>query len=116
MQASFKYMKHVDYLDSIDVEDIGNCCLIVNDDLYRSWYLWISTSLGITKVLEYGPDLDGIPQKYMSCVYSEFEYSETKLVKLITKFLDKLNGVEVLISDPSEISSKILNFREFMNG
>lgn len=51
MEATYQYMQNVTYMDSINIENIGECCLACYNDLGEAYYLWVTTSLGMTKVL-----------------------------------------------------------------
>lgn len=87
MEATYNYLPNTTFNDSISIENIGECCLECYNDLGEAYYLWITTSLGVTKILQYGPYIDGIEPS--SCFYSfqQFSYSEMKIDKQISKFI-----------------------------
>lgn len=116
MEATYKYMPNVSYMDSINIENIGECCLECCNDLGEAYYLWITTSLGMTKVLQYGPELDGITPPYCSYFFQQFQYSEMKIDKLIAKFIgDPKKAIsQIQQVDPSEIIDKLIDLKEFM--
>lgn len=87
---NFRYMKTETFLDSIEIEDIGNCYLDVLNDEGREWLLCMNTELGWTSLTLFGPivaDLDKPAQSfYLS--HSEFEYSDKKVYKTISDFIN----------------------------
>lgn len=87
---NFEYMRTESYLDSIDIEDIGNCFINVINDSAEEWYMRIDTSLGFTNVTTFGPmvvDSDDISNVYS---YNNFcmEYNEKKIYKVIRDFIN----------------------------
>lgn len=81
----------------IDIEDMGNVCLEAINLKGEHFFLIIKTDLGWVQILEYGPivpDVSSLPDTVI-CNYKRIEYSEYKLDKLITKFLnDGSRGIE----------------------
>ena len=58
MKANFEYDYKYQPMDSVSIEDIGNCCLSASNDI-GEFYFFISRSvLGVTRILEYGPFKD----------------------------------------------------------
>ena len=51
----FKYLKTEAYMDSIDIDDIGNCFLQIYNDDGREWLMSVKTKLGWTIVKTFGP-------------------------------------------------------------
>lgn len=90
MEKTFEYFKELKANDSLSVYDIGNCCLKAFNDDGQVYYLMTTTTLGFTKVYQYGPlnvdDLNlGV---YYNCSVQTIEYSEKVLFKLIDSFLN----------------------------
>lgn len=77
--------------NDIEIDDIGNCCIIANTDSLEEFYLIIKTKLGWTEIIEYGPinpDLD-IFENHMEYTYDKFEFSDKKISSRIDKFLNR---------------------------
>ena len=86
----FEYLQRVVVDGQLDVENIGDCVLQANSDLGEEYYLIIKTSLGDTEMMEYGPyvpDLNILPPNYQ-IKYSRFDYNQSKIERLIDKFLN----------------------------
>ena len=47
---NFEYLSQISFMDSVDIDDIGSCCLDVFNDIGEEWILNISTDLGSTKI------------------------------------------------------------------
>ena len=74
----------------LEVEDIGNCTIQACNDMGMIWYLMTQTTLGWTKIMEYGPatpDFDELP-KSAFCTFERIEFDEKKLNKKINEFLN----------------------------
>lgn len=87
---TFDYLERVVVEGQLDVENIGDCVLLGRNDLGEEFYLVIKTELGWTEVVDYGPctpDLNMLPLNY-NIKYSRFEYNQSKLERLIDKFLN----------------------------
>ena len=87
---NFEYMKVSTSMDSIEVEDIGNVYIRASNDAADEWYMSIQTSLGWVEVKQFGPlkiDGEGLGL-FFNYIYQKFEYSEKKLFKLISDFIN----------------------------
>lgn len=89
-------MKTFDYfytrtaMDTLNVENVGNCCIECANDDGLFYYLIINTSLGLTDIFTYGPiipDINELP-KNVSCTYKSIEYNEKKLEAIISDFIN----------------------------
>ena len=90
MQGTFEYFYTKTATGQLDIEDIGNCCIQANDDQGLFYYLLIESTLGWTKILEYGPaapDFDELP-KSVTCHFSRIEFDERKIFKRVDEFLN----------------------------
>ena len=103
MKHTFEYMHVMTAMDSIDIEDIGSCCLhAFNDDGYEFWFI-SKTTLGITKIIFFGPilvdtnDIDNI-----ELVCSTINYDEKKIIKIIEKWLTSTKRVITQVFESSE--------------
>ena len=112
----FEYLKTSQYQDSLEIESIGNCFIQSINDEAGSWILNIKTDLGSSTVIQAGPiniDFDEVSSNvYIS--KSTFEYSEKKLYKIISEFINNpkriITGVELIDKDTCEkILDKIKN-------
>ena len=86
----FEYFKQTVVNGNLDVDDIGNCAILATNDEGAQYVLVIDTSLGITRVFNYGPiipDLDMLPKSVM-CSFKRIQFSHTKIVKIIDEFLN----------------------------
>lgn len=86
----FQYLKTETYMDSIDIEDPGNCYITVMNDDAKEWYLRTSTSLGWCDMQVFGPltvDDDSLGYSF-SLRYNRFEYNGKKVYKLINDFIN----------------------------
>lgn len=100
----------------LDVSDMGNVCIEANNLRGEYYYLLIKTDLGWTEILEYGPivpDVKLLPTSVI-CNYSRIEYSEYKLDKLITKFLNdgKRSIAQALVIDADDAKKVMRNLVE----
>lgn len=87
---SFEYFYTKTAVGNLELEDIGNCIIEAANDEGLLFYLMISTSLGWTKIVEYGPaapDFYELP-KSCFCSFSRIEYDERKIHKRIDEFLN----------------------------
>ena len=86
----FEYFKEIKSNDSLTIDNLGNCCIKAFNDNGNVYYLQITTSLGFSTILEYGPlnaeTLD-FNQTYM-CSYKVVEFSEKVLSKIVDNFLN----------------------------
>ena len=110
----FEYLQRIVVDGQIDIENIGQCFLRAFNDFGEEFYLLIKTDLGITEVLEYGPctpDLELLPPSY-HVSYDRFDYSQTKIERIIEKFLNNpkraITQVEEF-SDLSELRDNLVN-------
>lgn len=116
MEGTYQYLPTVTYMDTFNIENIGECAIECCNDLGEAYYLWTTTSLGMTKILQYGPELDGIPPAYCNYSYQQFQYSEMKIDKLIAKFIGdpKKAITQIREIDPEELVMKLVDLKEFM--
>lgn len=85
----FDYMQVITVGAQLEVDELGDCCILGRDDLGQEYYLIIKTQMGTVNIIEYGPacpDFDLLPKK-VSYKFDREDYNETKLTKRIEKFL-----------------------------
>ena len=118
MEATYNYLPTTTYEDSINIENIGECCLECYNDLGEGYYLWVTTSLGMTKILQYGPYYDDITPTYCNYSFQQFQYSEQKIDRTISKFISdpKKAITQIQQVEPEDILDKLIDLKEFMNG
>lgn len=90
MQGTFEYFYTKSAFGQLDIEDVGDCCIQACNDEGLFYYLLIESTLGWTKILEYGPaapDFDELP-KAVNCNFSRIEFDEKKIFKRIDEFLN----------------------------
>lgn len=93
----FEYNEVRTTLATIEIEDIGNCCLLSRNELEEERYLIIQSILGETTVIYYGPIvpmIDVLPTK-ISYTYSRFDFDERKIIKTINTFMSDATHVEL---------------------
>lgn len=112
----FKYLYEMQPTGSIDIENIGEFSLIGYNRLYQYFVLIVHTTEGNTRVIEYGPifvDIEAPPTK-VSYQFSQFDYSMTKIVNIVNKFLNgtnMLDQVEIVTIDEAKAKIKeLVNF------
>ena len=88
MTGTFNYVFVQTSQDQLIIGDIGNCFIETCNDNGERFFLVIRTSLGFSRVAEYGPYADGIRCTSVSCTFNQFEYNEKKLNKIIYSFLN----------------------------
>lgn len=117
MQGKFKYFYVKTAADELDIDDIGKCAIQANNDNGEFVYLIIDTDLGITKVLEYGPinpELS-ILCKNTSCRFTRFEYSESKISKIIDNFLNQpLKITQARVISAEEAFNNCINIVDYV--
>ncbi len=113
----FEYLYQIQATGTLDIEDIGNVCLSLTNDLYREYIIIIKTEYGWSKVIQYGPiqiDIDK-PCPSVKYTYQEMEFNENKLSKIIEK---ALNGytlcTQATIIEIDEALEKIKDLREYL--
>lgn len=86
----FNYLKTESYMDSIDILDIGNCCLVAYNDDGNKWAFYTKTELGWSVIKIVGPfdAEDDSMGSFFTYYKNGFEYSEKKLHKQINDFLN----------------------------
>ena len=87
---TFDYMERVVVEGQLDVDNIGDCVIVGNNDIAEEWYLVIKTELGWSEIIESGPhvhDLELLHPNFQ-IKYSRIEYNSGKLERTIDKFLN----------------------------
>ena len=89
MAYTINYNGTTTWSDSLTIESLGNVCLHAIDELDYSYFFVARTLLGETSYVEFGPLRLGdslLPDEY-NVKFERFEYSNNKLIKLISQFI-----------------------------
>lgn len=110
---TFDYLQRIIVDGQLEVDNIGDCNIQANNDFGEEYYLMIKTVLGWTEVLEYGPCVPDFPelQYNYSIKYNKFEYNQSKIERVIDKFLnDGKRGItQAKLVDITEIREFLVN-------
>lgn len=106
-------------MGELEIEDTGNCVIEASNDMGMFWYLSIQTSLGWTKITEYGPatpDFFELP-KSVSCVFNRIEYDEKKIVNSVNMFLNnsKRNITQARVVDLDTMLDNTKSILEYIS-
>lgn len=90
MNGTYEYFFTRMATGELEVNDPGNCCIQACNDNGEIYYLLIESTLGWTKILEYGPatpDFYELP-KSVFCTFNRIDFNEKKIEKKISEFLN----------------------------
>lgn len=119
---TFDYIQRITVDGQLEVDNIGQCVILGRNDIGEESYLIITTILGITEVIHYGPvvpDLEILPFS-VSFNYTRFDYSQQKIEKIIERFLNdpkrgityaETTTIEAIIDHIDGSIAKILHIR-----
>ena len=115
MKFDFYYQEQP--TESLDIDDMGNVALVASDVSGIEYYLVIQSELGLTKTIYYGPSIpeetEVLPQS-VSYTYNQFEFNESKIYKLINKFLNTTGITTARITEKEEIYTKIRSLKDYV--
>lgn len=107
-------------MDSIEIEDIGNCIIKGFTDDGDYYYLLVRTILGITRIFQIGPLQDGV-NTICYCYFQQIDYDDRKIDKIIDKFVDgKISFTQIEVIDTHckddylTITNSLPDVREFL--
>lgn len=86
----FNYVRTLNYMDSIDIDDIGNCCIQAFNDYGLEWILKIETKLGWSTTKIFGPfevNNNSMSDSFMYAK-SACEFNHKKIYKKIDDFIN----------------------------
>lgn len=86
----FEYFYTQTAMGELEIEDVGNCAIEACNDDGQLFYLVIQSTLGWTKIFEYGPctpDFRELPKSVM-CTFNRIECDEKKICKRIREFVN----------------------------
>ena len=111
----FKYLKTEAYMDSIDIDDIGNCFLQIYNDDGREWLMSVKTKLGWTNVKTFGPFILDSNTMDSNFYYSknELEFKEKKIYHIIDDFINnpKRQITQIFIIDEDTFNDKLSSIK-----
>mgnify|MGYP003310891622 CR=1 FL=1 len=87
---SVDYFYVQECMDSLELENEGNCRIGLWNDDNQHWYMGIITSCGWSTIFKMGPyDANGNPDKF-SFTFNRFytEYNQSKLYKTIKEYIN----------------------------
>ena len=86
----FDYLQRITVDAQLDVDNLGEVCILARNDWGEEWYLIIHTVYGWTEVIEYGPANPSISLLPASVkyTYDRFEYNQGKLIRKVETFLN----------------------------
>ena len=120
MKNSYKYYRTVQYMDSVDIDDIGNCIIKAYTDDGDEYYLFIRTVLGVSRVFQIGP-LEAGAVTHCSCFFKQLDYDDYKIDKIIDKFIDgNLGFTQIEVTDTKntedfiKITDTLPDIKEFL--
>ena len=119
MKYNFEYLYTTKAEDSIEVEDIGNVCLQLFNDIGYCWFIDISTTLGECSIKTAGPFHVDIPN-YFSNGFSfnlqSLEYKESRIISIVDKFINDARKMitQIIEVDRNEFYCLLdnINFKE----
>lgn len=106
----FDYLRTTTALDTIEIEDIGNCAVNAMNDDAEEWFLIINTYEGWTETIEFGPlvvDDDDIKTYFKYDKFSS-DYSEKKIGRSIDRFI---NDPKRMITQVFEVDKEFAKSR-----
>lgn len=119
MHKSFDYLYQLVAQDSLEINNIGNTCIHMFNDLGYEWYMIIETDLGECSIKAFGP-LHVDKENYFNMGFKfecfHFDYKESIICNRIDKFLNdpKKSITQAVVCDREEAYSKLqkINFEE----
>lgn len=90
MKHTFDYFYTMQPNDSFLVDDISNVVLNVLNDVGQEWYIKVSTELGDTEIIKFGPifaDNDNFANEF-KLEYCKIQYNEKRIINEIDRFIN----------------------------
>ena len=112
----FNYLYTTTHNASIDIEDIGNVCLLATNDAFLEYLLIIKTEYGETKIITQGPIIvdSNIPGAKFSITMETSNYNVGKITKVIEKFLLSNIISQVQIIELDEAKTKLKHLVDYI--
>ena len=112
----FEYLQTITAQESIDIDDIGSVCLQCFTPYGETKVLIIRTIDGITEIIEFGYvniDVKELPD-FVNYTYNRMEFSQSKISKIITKFINDKQVSQVLEVTFTEAKNVIKNLVDYI--
>lgn len=115
--ANFEFNHQLTPQSSIIIDDLGQCCIEGYNDDGEFYYLIITTSMGTSTIVTYGPvvpDIDDIPDGYNVSLIKE-SYDLRKLNTIVSKWLNgrmRLTGANLV--DINDATENIKDVKEYL--
>lgn len=120
MKNTYNYMKQIQYLDSIEIDNIGNCIIEAFTDDGDVYYLIIRTVLGVSRIFQMGPIQNGATIECY-CQFKQLDYDDYKIDKIINKFISgnqlitQINVFDIESkNDILEVTNKLPDMRSLL--
>lgn len=99
---NFEYDFQSVALGDLNVQNIGDVCLLANNDLGDYYVCRIRTILGWTEIIQFGPFCDIVSPLSATVSYKKFEFKQNKVINEIRDFINKpkANISQVQITEP----------------
>ena len=114
----FDYLYQMQPVGALEVEDIGNCCISAIGLLHTEYIMIIKTEGGRTKIIQQGPlyvDIEQILPSEVSYTYSEFDFNEGKIKRIIDTWLNsKTLAQQAVLITIEEAIERIKNLVDFL--
>lgn len=112
----FNYLYTSTHNASIDIEDIGNVCLLATNDVFLEYLLIIRTEDGETKIIKQGPVIvdSDIPGAKFSITMETSKYHMGRLMNTIDTFLRCNIISQVQIIELDEAKTKLKNLVDYI--
>lgn len=117
MQFEYFYVTQVNA--TIDVDDVGNCCLLARNDIGLEYLLYVKTEYGKTELVTVGPlyiDEDVLYPNTVTVEYNTFDYDIKKIAKIINKFLSNAKASITFVEEvePEVFKERCPNFSKLV--
>lgn len=118
MTGKFDYLYTTSAVGQLEINDLGNCAVIANDDRNVCYYLVIKTELGSSIVMEAGPFIpdEKVLVKSVNINFKRLDYNESKLSTIVDKFLNNpyRNITQAREVDENEIYPHCIDIVDYM--
>ena len=116
MQKIFNFDNQYTPQNYINIDNIGDCCIEgINEEEGFSFFLKISTNMGQSTIISYGPVIKESNDiiNYFNLNYQKIDYKEQLLVKIINMWLNdkkkKITAAYIIDNEEFLKNSCVLN-------
>ena len=115
---TYEYLYETKATGFLEVENIGEVCLLAHNDFLQEQLLIVHTDMGKTKILQFGPVYVDNVQPPTSCsfTFSEIDFNDYKIDKAIDKFINdaKFRTTQITVIELEDALDRIIDLREFL--